>query len=180
MKKYEFTIIASGLDPEADDFEDRFFDAGCDDATIAFQKGLIIIEFAREAKNFSHAIISAFEAVHKAGATVERFEPDYLVSLTDIAARTGLSKAAISLYCKGERAEGFPSPIARVTSESPLYDWADVTRWMHKYEKISHETVLEARMVREATLLTQQKALPHDQFVKQLEKCLLSVEAEAA
>ena len=39
MKKYEFSIIASGLDPEAEDFEKRFYDAGCDDATISFQKG---------------------------------------------------------------------------------------------------------------------------------------------
>ena len=31
MKTHTFTIIASGLDPEADDFEDRFFDAGCDE-----------------------------------------------------------------------------------------------------------------------------------------------------
>jgi hypothetical protein len=33
MKIFEFSIIASGLDPEAEDFADRFFDAGCDDAT---------------------------------------------------------------------------------------------------------------------------------------------------
>jgi hypothetical protein len=37
MKKYEFTIIASGLDADAANFEDRFFEAGCDDATIALE-----------------------------------------------------------------------------------------------------------------------------------------------
>ena len=45
MKNYSFAIVASGLDPEADNFEDRFFEAGCSDATISFQKGLIILEF---------------------------------------------------------------------------------------------------------------------------------------
>ena len=41
MKKHGFTIIASGLDPSSEDFENSFFDAGCDDATIAFVKGAI-------------------------------------------------------------------------------------------------------------------------------------------
>ncbi|MEA2889050.1 MAG: hypothetical protein QOD11_3410 [Bradyrhizobium sp.] len=35
MKTFEFSIIASGLDPEAEDFADRFFNAGCDDATLS-------------------------------------------------------------------------------------------------------------------------------------------------
>ena len=30
---FEFAVIASGLDPEADDVFDRFYEAGCDDAT---------------------------------------------------------------------------------------------------------------------------------------------------
>ena len=56
MKTHEFTIVASGLDPEADGYEDRFFEAGCDDATLSFQKGVIIAEFAREAVSFSKAV----------------------------------------------------------------------------------------------------------------------------
>src|ERR1700675_2404183 len=107
MKTHEFAIIASGLDPEADDFEDRFYEAGCDDATVSYQKGAIILEFAREAQTFAKALISAFSNVQQAGAKIERVEPDYLVSLSDIAMRSGLSRAAISLYSKGERSEGF-------------------------------------------------------------------------
>jgi transcriptional regulator with XRE-family HTH domain len=180
MKVFEFAIVACGPNPEADDFEDRFFEAGCDDATISFQKGLIVLEFAREAKNFAHALTSAFADVLKAGAKVERFEPDYLVSLSDIAARSGLSRAAISLYCKGERGKNFPVPVARVTSESPLWDWVDVSRWMHKNGKLPHEAVLEARMVREANIITQMKSVPLDQFARQLEERVKLAEAEAA
>ena len=73
MNKYQFTIIASGLDPEAEDFEDRFFEAGCDDATISVQKGAIIVEFTREAKSFPHALVSAFVNVQRAGAKVCAF-----------------------------------------------------------------------------------------------------------
>jgi len=177
MKVFEFAIVATGLNPEAEDFEDRFFEAGCDDATISFQKGVIVLEFARAAKNFAHALTSAFADVVKADAKVERFEPDYLVSLSDIAARTGLSRAAISLYCKGERGKNFPAPIARVTSESPLWDWVNVARWMHANGKLSHEAVLEARMMREANILAQMKSAPLDQFARQLEERVKSAEA---
>ncbi|HOW99777.1 MAG TPA: hypothetical protein PK545_04080, partial [Deltaproteobacteria bacterium] len=59
MQSFEFTIVASGVDHEAEDFEDRFFAAGCDDATIAFSRGAILLHFARTADNFEAAIESA-------------------------------------------------------------------------------------------------------------------------
>ena len=151
MKKFEFTIIASGLDPEAPDFENRFFEAGCDDAIIAFVKGRIVIEFEREAKNFSHALAGAIQDVRQAGATPEHIEPDYLVSLSDIAERCNLSKAAISLYAKGARGRSFPAPIVRLTTDSPLWDWVQVSSWMYREGKaLTLETVVEAKVVRDA------------------------------
>ena len=175
---YFLTVIASGLDPEAHDFESRFYEAGCDDATIAYQKGLIILEFAREAHDFGHALESAVEDVQKAGAKVERIEPDYLVSLSDIAERANVSRAAVSHYCKGERGDkAFPSPVARVTSDSPLYDWVDVARWLHKNQKLSAETVLEARMVREANYIARLHNAPLAHFGKHLKERLKASEA---
>jgi hypothetical protein len=47
MSGHQFTIIATGLDAGADDFEDRFL--ACDDATISFQRGVIVAEFDRAA-----------------------------------------------------------------------------------------------------------------------------------
>jgi hypothetical protein len=149
MKTYEFTIIASGLDPSSDDFEDRFFAAGCDDATIAFVKGLIVLEFGREARNFVHAIVSGVECVRNAGAKVLHLEPDYLVNLTDIADRCNLTRAAVSHFAKGTRGVGFPAPVARVTTESPLWDWVHVARWMFKRRRLSLESLVQAKIVRE-------------------------------
>jgi len=180
MKTHEFAIIASGPDPNAEDFEDKFFNAGCGDATISLQKGVIILEFAREAQNFARALITAFVDVKRAGAKVERVEPDYLVSLADIAKRSGLSRAAISLYCKGARAEGFPAPVARVTSESPLWDWAEVARWMFRNGKLSADVVLKARMVRGANIVVQTIPFAHDQFMKRLEESMASLDAATA
>ena len=150
MKAFEFTIIASGIDHEADDFEDRFFDVGCDDATIAFSRGAIILQFARKAGALDEAIHSAISAVRKAGATVDRVEPDYLVSLSEIAERSGLTRAAITNYAKGDRGKEFPHPVARVTTESPLWDWTDVARWLHGRSQIGAAAVDEAEVIRAA------------------------------
>jgi predicted DNA-binding transcriptional regulator AlpA len=148
MKMFEFSIIASGLDPEAEDFADRFFNAGCDDATLSFQKGHIILDFAREANSIDAAIVSAMECVAAAGAKIDRIEPDPLVSLSDIASRTGMSRAAMTQYSKGQRGKNFPSPVARITSDSPLWDWASVAKWLFQNEKLGRDAAIEAEVVR--------------------------------
>lgn len=152
MTTFEFSIIASGLDPEADDFADRFFEAGCDDATISFQKGHIILDFAREAESIEDAICSAIECAEKAGAHVDRVEPDPLVNLSDIASRTGLTRQAISHYSKGNRGAHFPSPVARVTSDAPLWDWAPVAKWLYENDKLDRGAAIVAEAVRVANV----------------------------
>ena len=169
MKTHEFTIVASGLDPEMDGYEDRFFEAGCDDATLSFQKGVIIAEFSREAVSFSKAIATAYEDILKTGAKIERVEPDYLVSLSDIAERSGLTRQAISLYAKAERGSGFPNPVARVTSNSPLWDWLEVTEWLHALSKIDVAAVVEARIVKEANRFLELHDGEPDNFSRRLE-----------
>lgn len=145
MNSYQFTIVASGLDPNADDFADRFYEAGCDDATIAFQKGVILLEFDREAKSLAAAQASAIRNVFTAGANVDHIEPDYLVNLSDIAARCGLTRAAVSQYANGQRGEGFPPPIARITTDTPLWDWVAVARWLFQRKQIGRQALIEAK-----------------------------------
>jgi predicted transcriptional regulator len=147
---FEFSLIASGLDPEAEKFADRFFEAGCDDATISVQKGHIILDFAREAKSIEDAICSAVEGAQKAGARVDRVEPDPLVSLADIAARADLTRAAVTQYAKGQRGENFPAPVARVTSDTSLYDWTEVATWLFQHKRLSREEVIAAAAVKAA------------------------------
>lgn len=144
MKDYEFSIVASGLNHEADDFIDRFFEAGCDDATVAYARGAIILSFCREADSLDEAIRSAMENVCSAGAEVERVEPDSIVSLSEIAKRAGLSRSALSHYAHGQRGEGFPKPIARVTTETPLWDWPTVAGWLLERGKISADIAADA------------------------------------
>lgn len=148
--EFEFTIIATGLDPQAEDFEGRFFDAGCDDAIVSFQKGHILVDFAREAASIEEAIASAVENVKEAGATVKRVEPDPLVSLSDMAGRANLTRQAMTNYFKGDRGEGFPAPRARVTTDSPLWDWADASAWLYRRNRVSREIAINAMVVSQA------------------------------
>lgn len=148
MSDFEFSFLVSGIDPHADDFADRFFEAGCDDATIVLTRGLIAVCFARQADNYAQAVVSGYGDILKTGANIARFEPDYLVSQSEIAKRSNLSKAAISLYVKGERGGDFPSPYARITSSAPLWDWVEVSAWLHKHKQIGVDAVVNARISR--------------------------------
>lgn len=150
MNTFDFAFVVSADDPHADGFEDRFFDAGCDDATIALVHGTVALCFAREADTYKSAVLSAYENILKAGSDILRFEPDYLVSQSEIANRAGLSRAAVSLYEKGERGDGFPKPCARITTPSPLWDWVDVSRWLclrGKIEETEYRSALVSRIV---------------------------------
>jgi hypothetical protein len=160
MKAYEFTFIVSGIDPEASDLEDRFFEAGCDDATLALMKGVLAVSFDREADSYVQAIASAYHDILKVGVTIERFEPDFLVSATEIAERSALTRAAISNYVRGLRGDGFPAPVARITSESPLWDWVDVAGWLHNKGQVQHDVVVDAGIARSVNLLVQRKNKP--------------------
>jgi transcriptional regulator with XRE-family HTH domain len=161
VRTYEFSVIASGIDPENEDAMKKIYESGCDDATVAFQRGVLIFDFAREAKSPSHAILSAIWDVTNAGAKVERIEPDPLVSLSEIAKRTGLTRASISNYAHGNREKDFPVPIARVTSDNPLWDWVQVVRWLAHTKKadMGRNDIIEARVVRDYNLRITEKRI---------------------
>ena len=150
MAVFDFVLVGSGLDPAADDFESRFFDAGCDDATIAFQNGRIVADFTREADSLEGALTSAVEDFIAAGAKVERIEPDSLVTLADMARRAGMTRAAMSNYASGQRQSEFPAPIAKISSTSPLWDWPEVAEWLCRHGRLSRLALDEAAVLRAA------------------------------
>lgn len=80
----------------------------------------------------------------------------------------GWGRAAISLYAKGERAQGFPHPVARVTTDSPLWDWVEVSAWMYREHKLPLGAVVEARMVREVNRAVSGDRLPPLWLARQL------------
>lgn len=150
MQHFEFSLIVSGLDPDDDAFEDRLFEAGCDDALVSMVKGFVVLDFTRQEKNFAHAVATAIKDVESTGAHVVRLEPDPFVTLSDIASRTRLSKQLVSLYVQGKRGpKDFPLPSLRVSSDSPLWEWLSVARWLRKNQKIdSGRDVVHAALLR--------------------------------
>ena len=131
MKIYDFAFIVDA-DPHADDFEDRFIEAGCDDATFILRRGAVALSFDRAADTYEGAVLSAYRQIRFTGTDIIRFDPDYLVSATDIADRSGVTRQAVGLYANGNRGEGFPHPVARNTTNSPLWDWVAVSDWFVK------------------------------------------------
>lgn len=71
---FEFTIVVTGVDPHAEDFADRFYEAGCDDALLSLQAGEVRLEFCREADRIETAFATAVRDVRRAGAQVVRIE----------------------------------------------------------------------------------------------------------
>lgn len=131
MPSYGFSVIAGDVSLDDEAWADRFYEAGCDDALVSLQRGLVIVDFDREAETADEAIGSACDAVWRAGGTVLRIEPDPLVSASDVAERSGVTRQAVSLYAKGERGDRFPTPVACVTTSRPLWRWSEVSAWLH-------------------------------------------------
>lgn len=147
MTNYEFTIVATGLSLDDDDWQERFFDAGCHDALVAIQRGLFVLRFDREAASFAEAIESAIRDVEDAGAKVNRVEPEPLVSASDIAERSGLSRQLVSLYANGSRGKDFPIPVAGATTAKPLWKWCHVAKWLANSGKLDANAVAEAEAI---------------------------------
>lgn len=158
MAVFDFTFVVEA-NPHADDFEDRFIDAGCDDATFLILRGDIAISFDRASSNYKDAVFSAYEQITSTGATILRFEPDYWVSAAEIAERSGLTRQAISLYSKGTRREGFPSPSAKPLSSQPMWDWVDVSKWLVDQDMLDWTAYKEALISRAVNFSAQSKRI---------------------
>ncbi len=74
---YRFTLSLSGATPDTENFEDKLFEAGCNDALVCFYGGLPYLEFDREADSAYQAITSAILGVQEAGYHVTSIERAY-------------------------------------------------------------------------------------------------------
>jgi hypothetical protein len=72
---YVFTLQISGIDAKQDDYEDRLYGAGCDDALIAIVDDAIYLDFDRAAGSFEEAVQSARRDVERAGGRVVQMTP---------------------------------------------------------------------------------------------------------
>jgi hypothetical protein len=72
MTIYRFTIEVSGIDPDQEGLEDRFYGHGVDDALIYVSAGHLFLAFDREAWNEDAAVRSATRDIVARGGSVAR------------------------------------------------------------------------------------------------------------
>ncbi len=131
MTEYSFTLKFA-LDNPGEDFDElveRLGEAGCTDALVGIgQPGRIGLEFTREARSASEAVLSAFTDVKRAIPDAELVEaaPD-LVGLTDIAELLGFSRQYMRKLAI-PTSSAFPPPVHEGTPT--IWHLATVLDWL--------------------------------------------------
>lgn len=137
--EHEFTLVLTGVTPETPGVEDALFEAGCDDATLAFRMGRPVLTFARTAKSLKEAILSAIHNVRSAGVGLDVLRVDYcnLVTQAEIARRLGRSRQQVQQYMSGARGPGgFPGPQCELSEGSWLWAWCEVASWACEHDML--------------------------------------------
>lgn len=132
METYHFTAIVEGPDLQSDDLIDALYEAGGDDALVGRRDGIQYLDFDREAPSLEEAILSAVADIEQLdGVEVVRLADAGLVSMVDIAVRTGRTRESVRLLIAGKRGPGgFPPPATSPTSRYRLWRWSEVARWL--------------------------------------------------
>lgn len=149
-REYDFALIVGGVDALTPAVEDALFEAGCDDATLSVQYGLLYIEFSRVAVSLKDAILSAIRDVRSAkmGAEVLRVDECDLVTAAEIARKIGRSRQLVFQYINGQRGPGgFPPPECHLSDTSPLWAWCAVSYWLAQNDIIRPEDGWNAEVV---------------------------------
>jgi len=142
MPLHEFIMIVEGPDLQDDGVIDALFEAGCDDALIGRTDCTQYLDFGREADTFEEAVFSAIADVESvAGVKVVRLADIGLLSMSDIATRTGRTRESVRLLIAGKRGPGgFPPPVTDPRRRNRMW-WSDeVYRWFSESlgEQVEH------------------------------------------
>ena len=134
MNEYNFALHLklSCIQTDPSIYEDRLFEAGCDDALLGIgQQGYLGLNFIRTANNGVEAITTAIEDIKTVIPDCELYyiSPD-VVGMTEIATFMQCSVENI-LKLKNARSDIFPFPI---NSDSKFLNWhlAEVLKWYQK------------------------------------------------
>ncbi|WP_420623532.1 helix-turn-helix transcriptional regulator [Candidatus Poriferisodalis sp.] len=135
MTTHTFTLIVDGPDLQSDELIDDVYEAGCDDALIGRADGIQFADFDREADTFQYAVLTAVAELECiAGITVTRLADAGLVSMADIAARTGRTRESVRLLITGERGPGgFPPPVTDPRGRYRLWRSDEVETWLREH-----------------------------------------------
>jgi hypothetical protein len=66
-KTFSFSLYFQGATELTPDLEDALFEAGCSDALVGIQNGMLFLDFDRESSSYEEALKSAIADVNRAG-----------------------------------------------------------------------------------------------------------------
>ena len=157
MPVYEFTMV---LDHDlSDDDYDRLFEAGLDDSSPGSENGHGFIAVTREAPRLLDAIVSAVRDTVRAGLRPVAIESEDLLTLGQIAERSGRTHESARLLAAGRRGPGgFPAPVG--AGKTSLYSWASVSDWFaEKLGVVVQPHDADARLLAAASHILRARAL---------------------
>jgi hypothetical protein len=131
---YSFRITFRGDLGDPEQVVDVLYGSGCDDATVSVERDGSVgyADFDRDADDALTAVVTAVEQVEAAGLDVLSIGDD-LVSVADIAERTGRSQQTVSAWINKVRGPG-GFPAGRVDRHwGAVYSWAEVADWLSRH-----------------------------------------------
>jgi hypothetical protein len=143
MNEYDFTVkfnLEKSLG-NTDDFIERLYAGGCDDALIGVgNKGYIALNFIREASSAYEAISTAINDVKRVvpGATLIEAAPDF-VGLTDAAKILGYTPQHIRNLTIESNSK-FPIPVYEGTHS--IWHLAEILIWLREDRRHSIDDAL--------------------------------------
>lgn len=144
---YNFALVFSGVSEPEDWVENALYEAGCDDALLAFRAGTAYLEFDRQADDLEQGILTAVRDVEQADErlSVVRVEPGDLATAAEIARRAHLTREYVRLLAEGKRGPGdFPAPQSGITGKTLVWSWAEVARWLLRHGIVEDASVIDA------------------------------------
>ncbi len=143
--EHTFELVIAGLDRDDLDTVDQLYEAGLDDALVGWVHGVAVATVDREAPDILDAVLTAIRQVESVnGLRVTRVEDDQLVTLAEIAERTGRTRETVRQWSEGIIREGFPPPALRAEARSKLWRWADVAAWLGDEDAAADARVIGA------------------------------------
>ena len=135
MPNHHFTLIVDGRDMQEEEVINALFESGCDDGTVGCADAVQFVVFDRQADSLDQAVMSAVKDIERIqGLEVVRVADAGLVSIADIASRTGRTRESVRLLISGARGPGsFPVPVTDPRSRYRLWHWLEVERWLTAY-----------------------------------------------
>lgn len=126
MNTYAVSVIVEGFDMDSE-YQNAGLECLSYDAIVSSTAGLTIVDADVDAASEVDAILQLISDLRSLNVTVVRLDA-MLVSVSEVADRTGVSRETARLWATGQRRDGFPAPFT-VVGSSLYWAWSDVVEW---------------------------------------------------